>query len=259
MPSMAPDVWRADVSEARNRIRKDQMLVVSVVGTPTEEEGRSAQSGRRREDGVGAAPSDVAISPPAFALDSLAEDFARCARWAAEAGADAVEANFSCPNVCSAEGMVYRDPVTSRTIAEQLRAALPATPLLIKAGYFAEAGALEAFLRAVGDLADGVVLVNAVSRRVLNADGSPTFGPQYERVGILGGAIHPVCVENVRQAVAIRDRLGLHLRFLAVGGVFTAEDAAHYFDAGADAVLMGGAPMFYPDAAIHMKAVHPEW
>jgi dihydroorotate dehydrogenase len=233
MPSMPPDVWRADVREARRLLRPDQVLIVSVVGTPPPLHPSSAEQ--------------------------LAEDFARCARWAAEAGADVVEANFSCPNVCSAEGMVYRDPATSRLIAECIRAAIPATPFLVKAGYFAQLEALEAFLRAVETSADGVVLVNAVSRRVVNADGTPTFGAAMPRVGILGGAIHDVCVENVRQAVAMRDRLGLRLHILAVGGVLTGEDAAHYFAAGAEAVLMGGAPMFRPDLAIRIKQSHPEW
>jgi dihydroorotate dehydrogenase (NAD+) catalytic subunit len=258
---MAPDVWRADVREARRLLRPDQALLVSVVGTP--EAGQRAEG--RRQKAAGSHPLGQAVPrlPSAFCLlpsaEDLAEDFAHCARWAAEAGADVVEANFSCPNVCSAEGMVYRDPAMSRLIAEAIRAAIPATPFLVKAGYFAREPAMEAFMRAVEPFADGVVLVNAVSRRVVNADGSPTFGAAMSRVGILGGAIHDVCVANVRQAVAIRDRLGMRLHILAVGGVLNGEDAAHYFAAGAEAVLMGGAPMFCPELAIRMKQSHPEW
>jgi dihydroorotate dehydrogenase len=155
--------------------------------------------------------------------------------------------------------MVYRDPCVSRLIAERIRAAIPSTPFLVKAGYFSQSEAMTAFLRAIEASADGVVLVNAVSRRVVNADGTPTFGAAFARVGILGGAIHPLCVENVRQAVAIRDSLRLRLHVLAVGGVLTGEDAARYYAAGADAVLMGGAPMFSPELAIKLKNTHPEW
>jgi dihydroorotate dehydrogenase (NAD+) catalytic subunit len=248
MPSMPPDVWRADVREARRLLRPDQSLMVSVVGTPPS--GVASPSRRH---------SLTSSASQALAAELLAQDFARCARWAAEAGADAVEANFSCPNVCSAEGMVYRDPAMSRQIAECIRAAIPATPFLVKAGYFAEEPAMEAFLRAVEPSADGVVLVNAVSRRVVDPDGTPTFGAAMPRVGILGGAIHDVCVANVHRAVTMRDRLGLRLHILAVGGVFTGDDAAHYFAAGAEAVLMGGAPMFYPELAIRMKRCHPDW
>lgn len=245
MPSMSPGIWRADIREARRLLRPDQSLIVSVVGTPGAATGAPVQ--------------DLPASAPSLAAELLAEDFARCAAWAAEAGADVVEANFSCPNVCSAEGMVYRDPAMSRFIAERIRSAIPATPLLIKVGYFAQEAAMEAFLRAVEPAADGVVLVNAVSRRVVEPDGSPTFGTTMPRVGILGGAIHAVCVRNVRQAVTIRDRLGLRLHILAVGGVFSADDAAQYFAAGAEAVLMGGAPMFCPELAVAIKAARPDW
>ena len=51
----------------------NKLLVVSVVGTV--------------QDG--------------WSMDDLADDYARCARWAVESGADAVETNFSCPSRAS--------------------------------------------------------------------------------------------------------------------------------------------------------------
>ncbi|MFP6739113.1 MAG: hypothetical protein VCD34_10270 [Planctomycetota bacterium] len=230
MPSQPPEVWRRDVSRAHSRIRRGQVLVVSVVGTP--------------EDGGGE--------------ESLVDDFCRCARWASEAGADIVEANFSCPNVCTAEGSVYQDPGASGRLAAALRDVLPSTPLLIKSGHFRDRRRLGNFYRAVSGSADGVVLVNGVSRRVLGADNKPVFG-DFERVGILGRAIHPAAVSNVTAAVRFCAKNKLGLGTIAVGGVTGVEDPAPFFDAGARGVVMGGVPMLDPHLALRMKKSHPGW
>src|SRR5205807_648478 len=69
LPSPTPDAWRAAVTRARAALGPKQLLVVSVVGTPA-------------PDGDG---------------EQLAADYAACARWAAEAGADVVEVHLSAP------------------------------------------------------------------------------------------------------------------------------------------------------------------
>lgn len=227
MPSMAPEEWRPDVEKSRNSLSPGQLLIVSVVGTP------------------GDMPD----------LDVLAQDYAQCAAWAAESGAHIVEANLSCPNVCTAEGSVHLDPHTTRVITEALRAALPNTPLLIKAGHFDTDESMSRFLETVQPLVDGVELVNCIARRVHDSNGQPTFGAQRERVGILGWAIRQRSLANVTAAV----RLASDLPIFAVGGVMTAEDASSYFDAGACAVMMGGAPMFNPHLAAQIKQSHPDF
>src|SRR5690606_7228819 len=68
MPSMAPDVWRKDIESTRNKLAAEKLLSVSVVGTV--------------QDG--------------WSLDDLAADYAQCAKWAVDSGADAIETNFSC-------------------------------------------------------------------------------------------------------------------------------------------------------------------
>lgn len=232
MPCMAPEVWRADVRKARKRLRPGQILIVSVVGTPR----------------------------PGGGPEALAEDFARSARWASEAGAHVVEANFSCPNVTSAEGSVDRDCGFSRELAGLLRDALRSTPYLIKAGHFESRSDLRSFQKAVAGLADGIVIVNGVSRRVVGPDGKPAF-PGHERVGILGRAIHAPALKNVKNAVAGSCRMpaGKRLLTLAVGGVLSQEDPRGFFEAGAAAVLMGGGAALDPLLAIRVKKAHPEW
>jgi dihydroorotate dehydrogenase (NAD+) catalytic subunit len=218
------------VRRARKLLRRGQVLIVSIAGTPR----------------------------PGGGEEALAEDYALCARWAAEAGAHIVEANYSCPNVCTAEGSIYEDAAASRRLSTAIREALPSTPFLIKAGYFRTSAALRSFYAAVDPFADGVVLVNGLARRVVGRDGKPAFRG-FERVGILGRAIHRPAVAQVRSAVALTRRRGLRARTLAVGGVMNEDDPADFFDAGAAAVLLGGAPMMDPHLAIGMKRRHPSW
>ncbi len=231
MPSMAPEVWRADVRRAKQGLTEGQLLIVSVVATP--------------ED--------------SWTLEMVAADFVECAKWAVEAGADVIEANFSCPNVCSSEGSIYLDVEASEYIAEELRAAIGATPLLIKTGYFEDGERLASYLTALDGVADGVTLVNCIIGKVLHRDGRPAFGDQFVEAGVLGRAIHDPCVESVRQAARIISRETLNLAIAAVGGAATAEDVGRYFEAGADAVMMGSAPMYLPDIAADLKRAHPEW
>ena len=163
-----------------------------------------------------------------------------------------------CPNVCSQEGSVYQDPNASRRLARSLRDALASTPLLIKCGHFRDPRDLRAFYTAVDGSADAVVLVNGVARRVRHADGRPVFG-EFDRVGVLGKEIHAAALSNVRAAVEHVRRRGSSIGSVAVGGVLSEEAPRPFFDAGADAVVMGGAPMFDPMLAARMKRSHPDW
>ncbi|MFO0948848.1 MAG: hypothetical protein U1D30_23490 [Planctomycetota bacterium] len=230
MPSMAPEVWRQDIRDAKSHLREGQLLLVSVVGTP----------------------------PAEGSLQDLADDFARCAAWARESGADIVEANFSCPNVCSAEGQIYQDIHAASLVSERMRQAIGRCPLLIKTGNFGQNEQVRPFLHAVAESADGVVLVNGIQRRVLRPDGTPAFGP-HERAGILGRAIHADGVRLVADAVDWIRKDSLPLVVAGVGGVFNANDAADFFNAGAEAVFLGGSPMVRPTIAIEMKCSRPDF
>jgi dihydroorotate dehydrogenase len=241
MPSMAPEIWREDVRRAKASLGEGQILIVSVVATP-------ADSTHLNGD-----------TPVRAQAEDVADDFARCAQWAAEAGADVIEANFSCPNVCSAEGTIYMDSKLSRDITKQLRQVLGERPLLLKLGHFESAERMREFLNAINGFANGITLVNAISRPVLYRDGRPAFGKQFIRAGVLGRAIHKPSVEDVQTAAEIIRGDKLKLAIAAVGGVSSAEDARDFFDAGAEVVLMGSSPMYLPDLAAELKAMYPHW
>lgn len=231
MPSMDPAEWRKDINDTKDALGEGQILIVSVVATPE----------------------------PGATRESVAADFAQCARWASAAGADIVEANFSCPNVCTPEGTIYQDPELSRFIASEIRASIPATPLLLKIGHFNQPESQRVFLSELNAFVDGITLVNGVSRPVLNRDGSPVFGKDYVNAGVLGRAIHEPCVANVETAAEHIRARSLDLALLAVGGISQTRDMADFFAAGADAVMLGSSPMYLPNLAIEAKSAHPEW
>lgn len=231
MPSAAPEVWREDIRHTRDRLGAGQLLIVSVVATPSQ----------------------------ASSLSEIAVDFARCAAWAVEAGAHVVEANLSCPNVCSAEGTLYHDIAASRTVVHSIREAVGSTPLLLKLGVFPDDVRMQQFLCAMNGLADGVTLVNCISRPILHRDGQPAFGADFPKAGVLGRAIHEPSVAVVRAVKHCIEREGLKLEVAAVGGASTLKDVEDFFAAGADAVLCGSSPMYVPNLAIDCKRLHPEW
>ena len=231
MPSMAPEVWREDVARCKEGLSEGQMLIVSVVASPE----------------------------PDWSAAQVADDYAQCAAWAAEAGADVVEANFSCPNVCSAEGQVYLDAALSGDVSATIRTGIGEIPLLLKVATFPSEESMAGFLRAVSKPVDGVTLVNGIARPVLHRDGRPAFGEDYVKAGVLGRIIHEPSVASVRQARAIVDTEDLGLAIAAVGGVSRMEDLADFYEAGADAIMLGSAPMYLPDLACEIKRVHPDW
>lgn len=231
MPSMAPDVWRKDIEVSRKALQSGQILIVSVVATPE----------------------------PGWGVEEIGEDYARCALWAKEAGAHVVEANLSCPNVCSAEGSIFRDPTLSQEVTEMIRSRIGTLPLVLKIGYFEDESELCAFLSQVAPVADGVTMVNGVTRPVLNRDGSPVFGPQYEQAGVLGRTIHGVSLASVAAAREhIRTR-GLGLSVLGVGGASSVEGIGDFFQSGADAVMLGSSPMYLPTLARDAKLESKDW
>jgi len=231
MPSRDPGVWMPDVARARALIGPRQVLLVSVVATVA----------------AGTTAADIA------------GDFGDLAAMAREAGAQVVEANLSCPNVHSAEGDLFLDAELSGRIARALRAGAGTLPVLLKIGHVPDDARLGALLRAVDGQASGLVIVNGLSRPVLDDAGEPAYGEGRRQAGILGRGVHAIGVRDVARATDLIRRERLDLEVAGVGGIANAADAQRYFDAGACAALMGSAPMFDPAIAARMKAAHPEW
>ncbi|MGO9699096.1 MAG: hypothetical protein ACLPX7_07530 [Xanthobacteraceae bacterium] len=229
MPSSAPEVWRRDIRNCRARLRAGQVLIVSVVGT-----------------------ADAGTSEAEFVAD-----FSALAAEAKDAGAQVVELNFSCPNVGRRESEVYRDTDSAVKIAKAARAAIGSLPLLVKVGVIEQHEQMSGLLQSLSGIVDGVVMINAPRRMILDKTGAPAFGSNRAHAGMMGGATFDVAMQCLQNAVNIvqRDRLPLHV--LAVGGVHSPERVSAFFDVGAYAVLAASACAWDPYLAIRAKHHDP--
>ncbi len=233
MPSRDPQTWMADVANAKTFLNDGQMLVVSVVG--------SAKHGGSLQD--------------------LADDFALTARLAVEAGAEAVEANFSCPNVQSGEGSLYQSPEAVRIITSAMRKSLGNVPLILKMGYLADDNlVLEVMREAVQNGASALSAINTIPAKVLTADGQQALpGEGRLTSGICGATLKPAGLAMARKLKEARRTLGLKaedLALIGVGGVMIAEDALEYFDLGLDGVQSGTGAMWNPLLAAEFKQLY---
>jgi dihydroorotate dehydrogenase len=224
MPSSDPSTWRDDVRRTRERLSRDKRLSVSVVGT----------------------------DQPGWSIEDLAADYARCARWAREAGADAVEANLSCPNVSTCDGDLYARPRDARIVSEAIRDAIGDLPLILKVGHLVNESAATELLRSIAGSATAVAMTNSVPGRVRDRDGAWLFEGQ--RRGICGAATLQASLDQVRCFARLIAADDLPLRLIGVGGVSTAQHVARYLAAGAESVQLATAAMLDPAAAIRIKS-----
>jgi dihydroorotate dehydrogenase (NAD+) catalytic subunit len=223
MPSMSPDVWRADVEWTRSRLPKGKLLTVSV----------------------------VASAEPNWSAGDLADDFARCARWAIESGADCVETNFSCPNVSTCDGQLYQQPVAAALVAERVRAAIGTKPYIIKVGFLNDAALVEPLLAAVAPFADALAMTNCISATVHQPDGTPLFAGQPRGIG--GDGIRVASVAQVRQFASIANQRGYQTCIIGCGGISAASHVREYLDAGAEAVQLATAIMLDPLVGVRIR------
>ena len=228
MPSQAPRVWREDIAFARNHLPAGKVLVVSVVGT-----------------------QDAAISNADASLEQLAEDFARCAKWAMESGAHGIEANFSCPNVSTTDGQLYQQPQAASVVAERIRSSIGNAPLVLKIGRVATSECAAELLHHVGPHINGLAMTNSIAAKVVADDGSLLFDGQPR--GICGAATRAA---SVTQTALFRESLNLSplkLDLIGVGGISTAEHVCEYLAAGASSVAIATAAMLNPDVGLQIR------
>jgi dihydroorotate dehydrogenase len=224
MPSREPDIWRADVESIRRQLPPGKLLSVSVVATPDSN----------------------------WTTEQLAADFAQCARWAVESGADCVEANFSCPNVASADGQLHQQPESAGLVARIIRDTIGATPFLIKLGHVPEPDLAGRLIDALAPHADALVMVNCIPARVRANDGTVLFNG--ESRGIAGDAIRPACLEQIRCFTGLIRERKLKLRVIGVGGISAAEHVNQFLAAGCEAVQLATAAMLDPGIALRLRA-----
>ncbi|MDP7177877.1 MAG: hypothetical protein QF749_06230 [Verrucomicrobiota bacterium] len=223
MPSKPPRFWQDDVAATRSCLAKGKFLSVSVVATAEDD----------------------------WSIDDLAADYAQCARWAAESGADGVEANFSCPNVSSADGQLFLNPTDAGIVAAKLREVIPNTPLLLKVGHIANRETAHALLEAVAPFADALVMVNGVSARVRQPSGELLFDRQCR--GIAGEAIRETVLGQLALFDGVICEFGFDARLVGVGGLGQAADVRACLDRGCEAVQFATAAMVNPGLGLAIR------
>ncbi|MBI2742725.1 MAG: tRNA-dihydrouridine synthase [Chlamydiales bacterium] len=220
MPSMAPDFLMQDIARANSYLKAGQVMIVSVVGTP-----------RPNED--------------------FRDDFVQAARFAKEAGAKIIEANFSCPNVEKSEGCLYMSPQTVLDIASALVKAIHPTPLILKMGVFSNEKQMRDVLIASAKAGVRAVEgINSVSMRVVNEKKEPALGQSRLTSGICGGPIRQAALHFIRQAAQINKKEKLGLTLIGCGGITAPAHFDHFLEAGAEVAMSATGMMWDPYLAL---------
>jgi dihydroorotate dehydrogenase (NAD+) catalytic subunit len=215
MPSQSPDFLLEDIGRANRSLGPGQVMIVSVVGTPNR--------------GM-----------------SFAEDFVRTAVLAVEAGAKIVEANFSCPNVDKAEGILYNSPETVHKYARLIAKAIQPIPLLIKVGVFPSIHQMKSvFLAAARGGCAGICGINTLSKQI-----DPPLSADRPTGGICGGSIRHEALAFIRDASQVIRDNKLDLILLGCGGIMRPEHFDAFFEAGAQVAMSATGLMWDPYLAM---------
>jgi dihydroorotate dehydrogenase len=223
---MEPDVWRKDVRRARERIGKGQILIVSVLGS----------------------------LPPGGDREALVTDYAACARWAAEAGADVVEAQLASPDPFADQPQsIYENLPLAAQILHRIRMSVP-VPVVAKLGAFRTPRLLHETATRLAAWARGFTLVNSFQRRVVDESGNAAFeGAGRDRAEVVGADTYLAASRQIAEMLAWR-RAGCWDRaVLAVGGITTVERAHAMLRHGADAALVATAALYQPLFAVRFR------
>jgi dihydroorotate dehydrogenase (NAD+) catalytic subunit len=162
-----------------------------------------------------------------------AEEYAVTAKKAAEAGADAVELNVSCPHVKETGSEIGQNPETLTKVVKKVKAKVH-KPVFVKLSPNVTdiAEMAEAAVKAG---ADALTAINTVSAMAIDAETAlPVLSNK--RGGLSGPAIKPIalrCVYDIYEKVKTP--------IIGCGGVTSWRDAVEFFLAGASAVQIGTA------------------
>ena len=161
------------------------------------------------------------------------EEFAVVAQKAAEAGADALELNVSCPHVNGTGSEIGQNPKLVKIAVSKVRARVQ-VPVFVKLSPNVT-DIVEIAEAAVQGGADALTAVNTVRAMAINVEtGRPILSNK--RGGLSGSAIKPIalrCVYDIFEKVKVP--------IIGCGGVASWRDAVEFLLAGASAVQVGTA------------------
>ena len=162
-----------------------------------------------------------------------AEEYAKAAYLAVEAGADAIELNVSCPHVEKTGGEIGQDPQLLAEVIRKVKQKI-SCPVFVKLSpnvsdiaYLAE--------KSVEAGADAITAINTVKAMKIDVNtGKPILANKLG--GLSGPAIKPIAVRCVYE---IYERVKVPV--FGCGGITSWRDAVEFILAGASAVQVGTA------------------
>ncbi len=163
-----------------------------------------------------------------------AEEYAAVAKKAADAGADAVELNVSCPHVKQTGAEIGQSPKFLSEVVQQVKAAVN-KPLIVKLS--PNVADLAVLARAAVEAgADALTAVNTLKAMAIDSE---TMQPILSNIrgGLSGAAIKPIalrCVFDIHEALP-------DIPIIGCGGISEWRDAVEFLLAGASAVQIGTA------------------
>lgn len=220
VPSQDPEIWQPDLAQALSAVQSGQVVIPSFQGSRT--------AGMSTEDYIA--------------------DHVLTARLVQETGATMMEMNTSCPN----EGhnrLLCHDPELVGRICEAVKEQIGDIPLVVKLAYIPDNDALETMIAHTVSrgTVQGFATINTISAKLVDAQGRQALpGEGRERSGVCGAAIRQAGLNMVTRLADIRERMGLDMTIIGVGGVTNAQDYHAYRVAGADAVMSATGAMFNP-------------
>jgi dihydroorotate dehydrogenase len=181
--------------------------------------------------------------------EEIARDLAAAVAEARELEPPFIEVNASCPNL-EKRGHCTDDVAHVKALAAAAQTVLKGadTQLFIKLP-FIPAPLIEVFFREVGPLVNAMVMRNSIRVRPvrLDRDGNkiPAF-PNRVYGGLTGPCTFEATRRSVEAAVAARERLGLDVGLIAVGGMSTVREIVDILNFGVDGIQVVTAPIFDP-------------
>lgn len=204
--SLDPESTIKDISKAKAELSEGQVLIVSIYG-----------SGNTKQDQI--------------------KDFVEAAKIAAAGGAQIIEANLSCPNVCNKE-FVYKNPSLVSEICSEIVKEAKNIPVIIKVGFFDDINqTLSIIIAAHKAGVSGICGINTVPAKIVDTKNKPVYGAEHETSGISGAPIFNLTLEFIKDCRKIIDEEKLNFTLLATGGVIKQEQFDILLAAGADVAL----------------------
>jgi dihydroorotate dehydrogenase (NAD+) catalytic subunit len=179
---------------------------------------------------------DVTVPIVASVYGFSSRDYADVAEKAAQAGADAVELNLSCPHVERTGTEIGQFP---QLVAEVVNKVKPRVDIPVFVKLTPNVADLVEIAKAAAEAgADGITAVNTVRAMTINIEtAQPVLSNRIG--GLSGSAIKPIAVRCVYEISREID-----VPVIGCGGVATWQDAVEFMLAGASAVQIGTAIAF---------------